>query len=482
MRILLCQSFGPTPVKKETRVEEIGDVTTTVAGTGTRSYSGDGGLATSAEMNSPENVAIDVSGNIYIADTGNHRIRKVTKSTGIITTVAGHGYGFNEAYAPRGVAVDTVGNIYYADAAVSSVYTGSRVIKVTKSTGTITTVAGGGEEPYFMFKKNPSKATSVRLFGVSDVVVDASGDIYFSAYSQYGEERIYKVTQSSGIISVYAGGFVIINNKPTYFSGDGGPATSATFGQRVQGIALDTEGNLYVADTNNCRIRKVTKSTGIITTVVGKGTSCDSRNDLHEVRSVAVDTSGNIYFASMFDYYPRMVTKSTGIITTLVVSTEGTITRLTVDSIGTLYITSSDINKIYSINVTAAPIATNYPTLAPTATSSILSQPSSPPEATVTPTPTALPSSLPSSAPSASPTSAPIFRMPVRSKPSRRPVTAKPSTPTSNPTAKPSRRPVRAKPSRRPVTAKPSTPTSNPTAKPSRRPVRAKPSRRPVTA
>jgi trimeric autotransporter adhesin len=134
----------------------------TVAGTGKIGYSGDGGLATSADLNQAQSIATDSSGNIYIADTYNNRIRMVTKSTGIITTVAGDTqwvYGGDGRPAqpatlrkPQGVAVDTVGNIYFTDVYSNSYNEyGSRVNMVMKSTGLITTVAGGGGEAYFMY-------------------------------------------------------------------------------------------------------------------------------------------------------------------------------------------------------------------------------------------------------------------------------------------------------------------------------------------
>jgi trimeric autotransporter adhesin len=286
-------------------------IITTVAGNGNYGYSGDGGLATSARLYNPYGAAADVSGNVYIADTYNNRIRMVTTSTGIITTVAGNGtYGYSgdgglatsaRLRYPSGVAFDASGNIYIADT-----YNG-RIRKVTKSTGIITTVAGGGNT-----FSDGIQATSVLLNGPTSIAIDISGNIHFA---DYFNNRIRLVTKSTGIITTVAG-------SGNYgFSVDGGIATSVTLSS-PQGVAIDVSGNIYIADYTYNRIRLVTKSTGIITTVAGK------INDLYggdgglasAVRlsgpyGVAVDASENVYIAD--DYRIRMVTKSTGIITTV---------------------------------------------------------------------------------------------------------------------------------------------------------------------
>ena len=219
-----------------------------MAGDGTRGYKGDGGLATSAGLNTPYGVAVDASGNIYIADTNSNRIRLVTKSTGIITTVAGDGsisYSGDGGlatsaglYYPYGVAVDASGNIYIADTV------NGRVRLVTKSTGIITTVAGDGTTDY---KGDGGLATSAGLYTPYGVAVDASGNIYIA---DINSNRIRLVTKSTGIITTVAG------DGTLGYKGDGGLATSASLYYPF-GVAVDASGNIYIVDTNNNRIRLV---------------------------------------------------------------------------------------------------------------------------------------------------------------------------------------------------------------------------------
>jgi len=220
-------------------------IITTVAGTGTSGYSGDGGPATAAKLGGPYSVALDVEGNLYIGDSGNRRIRKVD-TNGIITTVAGNGitgYGGDggpatEAYLSRlcGVAVDSAGNLYIADA------DNDRVRKVDAS-GIITTVAGNG---YYGYSGDGGPATEAKLNCPDNVAVDAVGNLYIA---DNGNHRVRRV-DTSGIITTVAG------NGFLSYSGDGGPAIEAGL-NRPGGVAVDAPGNLYIADTHNYRIRKV---------------------------------------------------------------------------------------------------------------------------------------------------------------------------------------------------------------------------------
>ena len=154
-------------------------IISTIAGTGTKSRSGDGGPATSATLYLPQGVALDAVGNVYIADTDNYVIRKITVSTGIISTIAGKGtadYGGDNGAAtsatlssPTGIALDTSGNVYIADNG------NSRIRKITVSTGIITTVAGKGDASY---AGDNDAATAASLYNPSGVAVDSSGNFY----------------------------------------------------------------------------------------------------------------------------------------------------------------------------------------------------------------------------------------------------------------------------------------------------------------
>lgn len=266
------------------------NVISTVAGSGILGFSGDGGPATSAELDWPEGVAVDSAGNIFIADTNNARIRKVTPA-GVITTVAGNGTagssgdggpaGSAELFAPDGVTVDGAGNLFIADSP-------SRVRKITPA-GVISTVAGNGT-PGFGGDGGP--ATSSEIYGPMGLAVDGAGNLFIA---DINNDRIRKVT-AAGTISTVAG------NGSVGFSGDGGPATSAELNAPF-GVAVDTAGNLYIADTGNYRIRKVTPA-GTISTIAGTGVPGFSGDGgralsakLYLVFGLAVDAAGNVLIA-----------------------------------------------------------------------------------------------------------------------------------------------------------------------------------------
>lgn len=301
------------------KVEADTGIITTVAGNGTSSFSGDGGAATSASLGSATDCgqALDSSGNIYISDTANNRIRKVTAATGIITTIAGTGtssFSGDGGLAtsatlsgPEGVGVDSNGNIYIADKFNAAIR------KVTVATGIITTVAGIGASGGF--SGDGGLATSAELATPECVRFDSSDNMYIA---DYGNWRIRKVTAATGIITTVAG------NGTQGYSGDGGAATSASLDTAVS-IAADLSGNLYIADWNNNRIRKVAAATGIITTVAGTGTAGGAGDgglatsaQLDGPADVAVDSSGNLYIADNGNDRIRKVDASTGIITTVV--------------------------------------------------------------------------------------------------------------------------------------------------------------------
>jgi len=287
-------------------IREIGvdGIITTVAGTGAKGYTGDGGPATKATLNQPTSVALDSKGNLYIADYENHCIRKVNKA-GIISTFAGSGYdGFYgdgqvvdsaDFSSPAGIAIDENDNIYIADQG------NNRIRKIIK-TGTIKSYAGNGN---FGNTGDGHAATSANLSKPVSLAVDAAGNVYFT-------DAIFSVIRKidkKGIITRVAG-----NESPEY-SGDGGMATAAGL-EMPWGIALDGSGNLYIADQTNARVRKVDKN-GFITTCAGTGIAGNS-GDGGEAKDtrltnpgyLAIDFSGNLYISDRGANCIRKVTPS----------------------------------------------------------------------------------------------------------------------------------------------------------------------------
>jgi len=291
-------------------------IVTTVAGNGTAGYSGDNGPATSAELNLPWGVAIDPLGNLFISDTNNAVIRFVAAGSGVITTVAGTGtpgYGGDNGPAssaqlayPVGIAADAAGNLYIADDGSNSLR------KVAAGTGIITTVAGSGQYGY---TGDGGFATSATLSGPDGVAVDSAGNLYIAdTYNNV----IRKVTASTKTISTVAGTGPKGNVYSGGYSGDGGPATSAKLHSPL-GVAVDTAGNIYIADWLNHAIREVTVGNGTIATVAGNGSQCNSLGGdgdpatnaaLCYPHGVAVDSAGNFYIADSSSSRIRKVTVS----------------------------------------------------------------------------------------------------------------------------------------------------------------------------
>ena len=274
-------------------------IITTIAGTGERGFGGDGRAAVAAQLWSPAGVVLDRAGNLYIADRGNHRIRKVD-SSGVITTFAGteeRGFGGDggpavkaQLWSPSGVATDSTGNLYIADR-------GNQRVRKVDFLGVITTVAGTGERG---FGGDGRPADQAQLTSPADVAVDGAGNIYIADRGNY---RIRKV-DSSGTITTFAG------TGDRRFGGDGGPADEAHLWSPY-GVAVDDAGNIYIADESHNRIRMV-DSSGIISTVAGSGWSgyggdggpaAEAR--LSSPYSVAVDSGGNIYIADRSNHRIR---------------------------------------------------------------------------------------------------------------------------------------------------------------------------------
>jgi trimeric autotransporter adhesin len=275
-------------------------VSTVIAGTGVLGFSGDTGPAVSARLNTPRGVAVDAAGNVYIADTSNHRIRKIDTS-GTITTIAGTGtgtFGGDNAAAtaarvnsPQGVAVDSAGNVFIAD-------TSNNRIRKIDTGGNISTVAGNGTGGYLA---DNVPATSTRINAPRGVVVDGSGNIYIADTSN---NRIRRVS-AGGTITTFAG------TGSASFSGDGGAATSATL-RGPQAVALDASGDLYIPDTVNHRVRKV--SGGIISTIGGTGSAgyagdggAATSGQISSPAGIAVDGTGAVYLGDTSNFRLRKI-------------------------------------------------------------------------------------------------------------------------------------------------------------------------------
>ncbi len=246
-----------------------GNSVSTIAGSGVLSYSGDNGPATSAQLNTPLGLAVDASGNLYIADSENNVVRRVAKG-GTITTFAGNGQvgnGETQLNSPHAVAVDAAGNVYIADT------NNGRVRKVT--------AAGAGS----------TLGGSDQFFTPTGVASDAAGNVYVADLARNMVRKI----STSGAVSNFAG------TGNAGFAGDGGPASAALLNS-PRAVAVDGAGNVYIADTGNNRIRLVTPN-GTITTIAGNGFPGSSGDagpalsaQVGAVIALAADASGNVYF------------------------------------------------------------------------------------------------------------------------------------------------------------------------------------------
>jgi sugar lactone lactonase YvrE len=293
------------------------DTITTIAGTGQSGYSGDGGPATSAKLFGADGIAVDAQGNVYIADALNYRVRKVTRG-GTISTFAGTGkQGFSGDGGPAtsaqltleqsgdafgGLAVDAQRNVYIAD-------TFSHRVRKVAPDGTITTFAGTGRQGFF---GDGGPATSAQLHYPTGLAVDASGNLYIA---DRNNGRVRKV--SGGTITTVAGSGSVVNRQ----LGDGGPATAAHL-TAPAGLAVDRQGNVYIADPLDSRVRRVSAG-GMITTFAGTGRPGFSGDAgpataarLQSVFGVAVDARGAVYLSELRSHRVRRVSPD-GTITTI---------------------------------------------------------------------------------------------------------------------------------------------------------------------
>lgn len=391
------------------RVDAATGIISTVVGNGTRGFCGDGGPATQACLNLPNAIVLDPGGNLFIADTGNQRIRRIDADTGIISTVAGNGTAGDrrhgsegevlavgdggpatqaELVLPFGVAVDRTGTLYIADG------DNTRVRRVDADTGVITTIAGNGHRS---FSGDGGPALLAEMAGVADVAVGPDGNLYIADRLV---NRIRRLDVTAGVISTVAGSHYL-----TGYGGDGGPATRARLAG-PSGVAVDDRGNLYIADTGNCLVRKVNVQADTITTVAGavegpvatEFEACGNDPDglpatetaLGQISDVAIGPDGALYLADRSNCLIRKVNPDDGRVrtvagtisptTTPLIPTRecgysgdggpatraklGAVSGLTLDGAGNLYIADSGLsssprnNRIRRVDATTGTITT----------------------------------------------------------------------------------------------------------------------------
>jgi sugar lactone lactonase YvrE len=292
-------------------------IVATVAGTGAAGFSGDRGAASSARLNQPRDTAIGPDGSVYVADTLNHRIRKISPS-GVITTVAGDGTtafdGDNQAatkaslYWPHDVFVDATGLIYIADS-------NHHRIRRVDLNGKIATVAGTGSVGS---SGDGGPAVKARLKNPKSVVVHGSS-LYVAAL----DNKVRRIDLSTGVITTIAG------TGTAGYAGDGGPAGAARL-NAPQRLQVDSRGNVYVADSGNNAVRRIDAATGVISTVAGTGvqgyngtTGAATTIQLNQPRGIALEGDGVLYVADTGNHRVRKVVLATGALTTVAGSTRG---------------------------------------------------------------------------------------------------------------------------------------------------------------
>lgn len=335
----------------------------TYAGNGAAFYSGDGVIATSSSIYYPADLATDKNNNLYITDLRNNRIREVAASNQFISTIVGDGTdGFSGApgalqaqLIPQAVTADAQGTFYIADAPYNDV----RAIDVANNSHTAAGFASPNPSPSFVGYSGNGGLASVALFnGPYSVATDASNNLYIA---DVFNNVIRKVDFSTKKVNAIAG------NHTAGFSGDGAAATSAQL-SNPYGIALDKKGNLYIADALNNRIRKVDATTQNISTIAGTSTAGSTGDGglataatLNYPYAIAIDTAGNIFIADKGNKRVRKITASTQKISTIF-NNGHTLTGIAVDVAGNIFVSDSVSNTVIRIdrkNYGTQPVAGN---------------------------------------------------------------------------------------------------------------------------
>jgi sugar lactone lactonase YvrE len=345
---LLVAEAGNSRIR---RVDARTGIITTVAGN-RLGFFGDGGPATAAALRTPTSVAVDFARNIYVADTADNRIRKVDATTGVMTTIAS-ATTVSGLYEPLAVAVDGAGNLFFAGCKWSY-----RVWRRDAGTGTITVVAGTGEYGY---SGDGGPATAAKLFCPAGLALDRAGNLFIA---DRDNSSVRRVDSATGVISTFAG-----TGKPG-FSGDGGPATAAML-DWPSAVAVDSRGNVFISDRDNHRIRRVDGGAGIITTVAGTGSrgfggegGPASAAMLASPFGIAVDRADDLFIADRENHRIRRVDAATGVITSIAGSGRagysgdgGPATAaglafpdgLTVDGSGNIFIADTGSNRVRAV-------------------------------------------------------------------------------------------------------------------------------------
>jgi hypothetical protein len=346
-----------------------------IAGNGNAGYQGDGGLATLAGLNSPSGTVMDGAGNLYIADTYNNVVRKVTAGSGLITTIAGTGTagysgdGFaavnSQLNWPAALALDSAGNLFIADS------NNFAVRRVDKTTGVITTFAGSGT---LGNSGNGGAAANAQLSYVDGIAFDSANNLYIA---DSGNSQVWEVLSATSAITIVAG-----NGTPGY-SGDSGPASGALLNS-PNGVAVDHAGNVYIADKDNQAIRKIAAGTKVISTVAGDSTGVGGYGgdggaatgaQLNSPMAVTVDAAGDLFIADSLNSVIRRVDANTQVISTVAgngsfcspLSGDGGPalsaglcypTGITVDATGNLYIADSLDQRVRMAAIASAPPST----------------------------------------------------------------------------------------------------------------------------